>query len=287
MLPLYENLLTSSFLLYLNNRILTQCSGMYTAGTLFYPIPQYYQGYYTYASPFIPLISDTSVPGAQVMTGIYINGNFITKGQSGLAEIDYANGNLYFTSQLPPKTMISGNYSFNEVNVVMASLPDVNVLFETKLTIRPKIPIVPTGIFNNQITYPAIFIKNEIGNNENWAFGGTVMTKSIINAYIFAESQFQLDALVSNFKDAHYQYVPILNSSEFPFNNMGGYLNNIQYNYTGIVGNRVANGQGALIESVEITDWGRRGLAADIAKMTTEAFFSLATFTLTRERLTK
>ena len=283
----YENLLTSSFLLYLNNRVLTQGSGFYTTSTLFYPITQTYNGYYTYSAPFKPLVSDISVPGAKVLTGVYLNNNFITKGQSGLAEIDYNNGNLYFTNQLPANSRISGEYSFNEINIVLSSFSDITMLFETKLSLRPKIPQVQTGLFNNVMSFPAVFIKNELGHNEPFAFGGLKQTKSEINAYIFADSQFQLDAICSIFKDSLHEYVPYLNSSESPYNNMGGFKNNIPYNYTGVIGQKVQNGQGVLIESVEITDFGSRGVVKDIQKMTTEAFFSFATFGLTRERLTK
>ncbi len=286
MLPKYENLLTSSFLLYLDNRLLTQCSGFYNTSTLFYPITQTFNGYYTYSAPFKPLVGDTSVPIANIMTGVYLNGNFITIGQSGLVNIDYTNGNLYFLNQLPSNSVISGMYSFNEAAIVLPSFSDITVLFETKLSIRPKVPQIPTGLFNNQLSYPAIFIKNEVGSNTPWAFGGLKNTTSEINAYIFAESQFQLDAIVSNFKDAYQEYVPLLGIDEFPYNNMGGFKNGIPYNYTGISSKKIQNGSGAFISDVTITDWGRRGLSSDIAKMTTEAFFSLATFTIEKVRLT-
>ena len=215
-----------------------------------------------------------------------MNGSFITKGQSGLAEIDYNNGNLYFTGNLPPNAMISGNYSISEVDVVMASFPDVVMLFETRLPLRPKYPIIPSGLFNNRIAYPAIFLKNELGENKPFAFGGLDETKTIINAYIFAESQLQLDAVCSCCKDMNYKYITYLNANEQPFNTMGGFKNNLLYNYTGLVGNRVSAGQGVLIDNVSITDWGRRGINSEISKMTTESFFSLVTFTLRRERVT-
>ena len=286
MVPCYENLLLSSTLLYLNNRLLTQGSGFYTTSTQFYPINQIFNGKYSYSSPFKPLVSDISVPGATVMTGVYINSTFITKGQSGLVDIDYTNGNLYFSSPLPSNSIVSGTYSFNEAPVISASFSDLNILFETRLALRPKSPQIPTGLFNNQMSYPAIFIKNEVGNNEPWAIGGLKKTNSEINCYVFAESQFQLDAICSNFKDADYEYIPLLNTNEFPFNNLGGFKDNIPYNYTGLVGNRVSQGLGALIESVEISDFGKRALSADIQRMTTESFFSFITFKIGRVRNT-
>ena len=288
MITTYEPLLTSSFLLYLNNRIQAGYSGIYNVGTQLYSMPfQSYYGLYTYSTPFKPWIYDASVPGATVMTGVILNGVPITKGQSGLVEFDYEHGDVYFSAPLPVGSILSGNYSFSEVDVVLSSYPDINQLFETRLTLRPKQPQTPTGRYNNQLSYPTIYLKNEIGNNKPWAFGGNQMTETTINAYIFAESQFQLDNICSCFKDANYQYVPYINQSEFPMNNYGGFKNNIPYNYTGLIGNRVAQGQGVLISDVSITDWGRRGINAEISRMTTESFFSLVTFKLTRERITQ
>lgn len=286
MLATHENLLLSSMLLWTDNRLLTQGLAYHTVTGQFYPLTQYYNDYQTFSASFKPICSDISVPGATIMTGAYVNNTLLYNGQSGMS-IDYANGNIYLPNSFKVTSPISGIYSFNEICVTFASYSDITILFETKLSLRPKVPQVPTGMFNNQLTYPVIFLKNEIGHNEPFSFGGLKNTISEVNMYVFAESQFQLDAIVSNFKDAKDKYIPFLSASEMPFNNMGGFKNNIPYNYTGIVGNRVAAGNGIFISDVTITDWGRRGLASDIAKMTTEAFFSLATFTLERVRNTK
>jgi len=273
-------------LLWADNRLLTQGQAFYTVTGQFYPLTQYYAGQQTFSASFKPLCSDLSIPNATIMTGAYVNNTFLYNGQSGLS-IDYANGNIYLPSSFNVTSPISGVYSFNEICVTFASYSDISILFETKLSLRPKVPQVPTGMFNNQLSYPVIFLKNEIGHNDAFAFGGLKNSISEVNAYVFAESQFQLDAIISNFKDAKDKYIPYLSQSEMPFNNLGGWKNNIPYNYTGLVGNRVSQGNGIFISDVTVTDWGRRGLASDIAKMTTEAFFSLATFTLERIRETK
>jgi hypothetical protein len=285
MLATYENLLVSSTILYLNNRLLTQGQAFYTTTGQFYPIQQTFNGFKTYSSSFKPLCSDISVPNCTVMTGVYIGNSFVANGQSGVS-IDYYNGNVYIPDSIQINSPISGIYSFNEVPAIVASFSDMTILFETKMSLRPKLPQIPTGVLNNQFAYPVIFVKNELGNNEPWALGGLKKTNSEINCYVFAESQFQLDAICSNFKDAMNEYIPLLNSNEFPFNNLGGFKNNIPYNYTGIVGNRVAQGLGALIESVEISDFGKRAMAADIQKMTNESFFSFITLKIARVRNT-
>ena len=42
-----------------------------------------YNGYYTYAAPYKQIVSDASITGANQLTGIYLDGNFIVPGQSG------------------------------------------------------------------------------------------------------------------------------------------------------------------------------------------------------------
>lgn len=283
----YENLLSCSFFAWINNRVQNDGGGYINYSSQFFPINPNFNGYYSYSAPFSQFISDSSVSGATVMTGIYLNKVLISTGQSGFVGIDYERANVYFNQKLPANSIVSGNYSIKELNCLIPTFYDLDVLFETKLNLRPKYFKPVTGLNNNELSYPAIFIKAESSPDSTpFAFGGTVETRTVFNAYVFADSQFQLDSVMSLMKDSKYKYIPLLNANEQPYNNLGGLKNGQLYNYTGLVGNRISMGSGALIESVEITDWSRRGgIGGDITKLTTEAFFSLATFTLWYPRL--
>jgi len=281
----YSHLAVSSFMLWLDNRIQSQ-TGFYLTNSQFYPINQTYAGYKVYSGPFGALVGDTSVTN-NVLTGVYIDNTFTPVGTYPLSGINYEKSQIYLDSNFSTQNPISGaNYAIKEVNTVMANFPDISMLFESKLQLRPKMPQIPTGLNNNILTYPSIFIKNDGNRNEPWEFGGIDATTNIINCYIFCESLYQLDAVCNLIQDARYKYVPLFNPWEMPYNNMGGYVSGRIYNYQQTAGQKVAQGYSALIESVEINDFGKRGLSSEIENMTTDAFFALATINLWKPRLT-
>ena len=77
MKPQYDNKLLSSFLLYLDNKILSKGEAFVNHSGLFYPVENFFNGYYTYAAPYKQIVSDASITGANKLTGIYLDGNFI------------------------------------------------------------------------------------------------------------------------------------------------------------------------------------------------------------------
>lgn len=282
----YETLLMSSFMLWFDNRILTQGQAFTNHESKFYKIPDNYNGYYTYSAPFSQLVSDFSINGAQVPTGLYLNNKFINVGESGLVSIDYDKGQAYFSTGLPNNIQVSGRYAIKDVNIVMPAIPDLNFVFDNKFTLRPKINKSETGIKDNNLTYPVIFIRNVGGNNTPFAFGGLKETKTTISCYIFTDSLFNTDAVNSIIKDMYQEYVPYLASNELPLNNLGGFKNNINYNYTGLAGNRVSKGSGIYIEDVIITDFTKRSLFNEAQSLPMQCYFSVADFTLSKPRFT-
>ena len=268
----FENIAVQSFYLWLNNRIQSN-GGCINYSSQLFPINQTINGLYTYAAPFCQFVSDNSISGINIISGVYVNNSFITPGQSGLVDINYDKGQVYFNQ--PINGTVSGNYAIREINTVIPWFPDMNLLFETKMTLRPKQPQVYTGVANNTISYPAIFVKPEGGKNTPWEFGGTDRSFITMNCYVFCENQFQLDAINSILKDSRLKYIPIISATESPYNVYGGYKNGIPYNYQNLTQNKVLAGSGIIIEEVTVTDWGRRGIASTLESMTNDSFFSL------------
>ncbi|HBY67145.1 MAG TPA: hypothetical protein DEG69_04905, partial [Flavobacteriaceae bacterium] len=89
-------------------------------------------------------------------------------------------------------------------------------------------------------TFPAIFIKNNGGTNEPFAFGG--MDNTVINArmIVMADSAYKLDAACSILKDRAHDQVPVLTAGVMPFNAIGG-LKEDCFNYTGLVATGAAS----------------------------------------------
>lgn len=245
MRPQYDNRITSSLLLYVDNLLLTKGESYSNVTTRFYPNDSLFGGYYAYASPYKQIIADASITGATIMTGVYLGGTFIGTGQSGFAAIDYYNGQLYFTTPVPTSVPISGTYSTKEFNVVLTDEPEDYLLFETKYSQKPRVTQTISGLQNDSLPYPIIFIKNNSSNNEPFAFGGTDETRSFFRLVVMADSQFAIDAVNSIVRDQTRSYVPIFNDNEFPFNALG---HTTGYNYTGITNNKVLNDSAAYID---------------------------------------
>jgi len=285
----WDNLVLSSFLLWLDNQILTKGTAYTNIDSKLYPAGTTFNGYYQYNFPFSQLVSDTGVPGANIPTGLYLNSFFAGVGTSGLAGINYYKGQAYFSTALASTVQVSGQYAVKDINIVLDSSPDISVLFETKLNLRDKFGRNAnnfTGIANSEMSYPAIFCRQVGSSSEAFAMGGLKDTKNNIGCYIFCDSRFLLDAATSIIRDRKHDYIPLLEANEFPFNNFGGFKNNIPYNYTGITANKVANGSGLLVTDVIITDFSRKGLFSEVQAITTDAYFSVAEFELSKPRLT-
>ena len=243
MKPQFTNKLMSSFLLYVDNRVLKVGEAFTNHSGLFYPdATNKYSGYYGYSAPFKQLVSDTSISDATVMSGVYVDSAYTTSN----VHVNHYNGQVFFNSD-QGSSKISGNYSIKDFNVNMTSKPETELLFETKFNLRPKTNQVLTGLDPNSNTYPAIYIKNMGGTNEPFAFGGT--ENSVVNtrAVVLADSAYSLDAVCSIMKDSKGDYFNVFNTGALPFNALGIEAST-PYNYTGL-----SNMGGAYIKDVNIT----------------------------------
>ncbi len=260
MTPQFDNIVMSSYLMWLDNHILTNGSAFSNTNSQFYKIPSLYNGYHTYSAPYQQFVSDFSIQNANIPTGIYLNSSFLQKGQSGFHDINYEKGQIYFSGAITGT--LTGAYAIKDFNLHLTSDPEETILFETKHSIRPKISQFTTGLYNNEATFPAIYIKNNGGFNENFAFGGLENTIINIRGIILSDSQFNLDAVCSIIRDGCKKYIPLISGYEMPFNSYGGYKSG-NYNYTGLVANKNLGAQGAYIRDVTINRFNER-VKADI-----------------------
>lgn len=274
----FLNKINSSIFLWLNNILAQKGSGFYNAGSNFYPTSQTFSNLYTYSSPYSQFISDSSISGAIVPTGIYINNNFVGSGISGFWGFNYEKGKAYFTSPLPSTATVSGSFSLKDFNISLSNLPEEQILFETKMSLRPKIANSITGQSTDELSYPAIFIKNNGYKNEAFSFGGTDLTKVSYNFIIFADSKYQLDAVESLLCDSVRSYIPILEPEEMPYDYYGRLKNNY-FNYQTIKNQKPAGGMSsAWIEDIEKSNFNQM-IYEDLKKVNPDAFFSVIKLT--------
>ena len=123
----------SSFILWLDHRICANGGFQNYSGNL-YPIANSLYGHYAYGAVGAPIVSDLSVSGANIMSGVYLNNVFISTGQSGLLDIDYKHGLTYFNSQI--NYPISGYFSVKDFNVIATDKQDDVLLFKNKYSLR-------------------------------------------------------------------------------------------------------------------------------------------------------
>jgi hypothetical protein len=281
----FTNKLVSSFLMYLDNVLLTKGEAFYNTTGYFYASQSPYSAYYAYAAPCNPVVYDQSISNSIPFSGVYLDRTFITTGQSGLAQLDYRKGLAYFSSEITGSNRISGNFSCSEFTVQLTTEPEYRLIFETKKFLRPKYSQNLTGVAPNEISFPTIFVKENGGYNDPYALGGEDITYSTFRLVILGDSQFSTDAVTSLLKDQTHSYVPLMFDNEFPFNAYGG-LKNTPYNYTGTVAGRVSIGSGVFLEKVQVISM-TQGFRGDLSILQPAVYPAIVDLTLCMPRFTR
>ena len=253
MIPQFDNILMTSTLFWLDNKILTKGKAFTNYQSSFYPLSNMYYGYYTYGAPFKQMVIDCSVSGANIISGIYVNGIFTVPGQNNLIGINAQEGQIYFDQSISnPVTSLSGNYAVKDFNIYLTSKTEENLLFETAYQINPKTYQNPTGLPVGAETYPVIYLKYQGGKNKPLAFGGLDQTISNIRAIILADSVFNLDAVTSILRDTNDQLIPLIYPEEMPFDALGTVTGEC-FHYLKISKNKSAEEKYVYINEVNIS----------------------------------
>ena len=116
MKPSYMTNLMSSFYLWLDHELASVGQGFQVTSGRLYPVQDSnYGGYNVYSSPFRQWITDSSVSGAVVPSGVYFNGTFIPKG-SGVT-INYNKGEVLLNTGLGRPNTITAQYAKKDFNI--------------------------------------------------------------------------------------------------------------------------------------------------------------------------
>src|SRR3990167_2205408 len=212
----YDNKVISSFLLYLDHLVCGTGQAYTNTNSPFYRISGYISPYTVYSAPYRPFVADSSVPGATVMSGIFLNNTFITTGQSGLIDIDYNRGLVYFAN--PITGSLSGNYAVKDFNISLTNKPEQSLLIETKHYLKPRVGSTITGLAYDVTTYPILYIKNQGGFSDEFAIGGWEKQTQKIRVIVMSDSLFGSDAVCSLIKDRVRSIIGLLTPQEMPLN---------------------------------------------------------------------
>jgi len=244
-----DNLLMSSMIMWLDNQLLGKGEAYKNFSSSFYPVTNIYNGFYTYGLPFKQVVCDSSINGANLLSGVYVNNIFVKVGQNDLTGINPYQGQVYFRASQNGNTL-SGNYSVKDFNIYLTSQPEEELLFETEYKIKPKTVQTATGLAIESITYPCIFLKNNGGTNIPFALGGQDDTIMQVRAIVLSDNMFSLDAVCSILKDTARCYIPLIQNN--PYNNFGS-LQSGYYNYNSLISNIDISVNGFFIKEVNIS----------------------------------
>jgi hypothetical protein len=272
----FTNSVMSSFLLWIDNKILVKGDAYTNIASRFYRTEDNYNNLYSYSLPYKQLVADASITGASIMSGIYVNNVLVTTGVSGLLAVNYQEGQAYFSSNMDAHS-ISGAYAVKDFNIYLTSEPDYKLLFETKFDVRPKTSKDITGLATNTVTIPAIFLRNETSDNIPFAFGGQEDTRLRIRAIVIADTQFLLDAACSILRDAARSSVALIPVGEMPFNHFG-YTSG--YNYSKLIENKLSSTDCLWINRVNVSAFNlnHSTVLSDLQTLNLKIFASIVDF---------
>lgn len=232
MTPQFAHLLTSSFLQWFDYTLVNGGQAFSNYGGKFYEMKDdRLANHSVYSLPFGQIVHDSSIAGAQIPSGVYVNGVFTPRGTNGL-QIDFQRGRAIFDGGNGGLN-VSGDIAIKEFDVSYAIAPEETILLSNTHSLRPKIGFPITGLAGNQLIFPAIFISKlksdfapfELGVHAN-------LNTSHYRCLVLAENDWQLDGLDSVFTQQKNAYIPLINTTPF---NFYGDLKNSGYNYQQIL----------------------------------------------------
>lgn len=273
MKPQFSHELAGSVLLWLDNLILTKGEAFYNVTGNFYPVNNF-NGLKAYASPYKQIIYDSSISGANVITGVYLNNNYITTGQSGFLGINYEEGLALFNTNI--NGTISGIYSAKEISVKLTTESEEDLIFKKKYYNKNQTFTPISGNLTNEQPYPIVYIKLDEGKNHEFALGGEESTENKFILVNICDSQYQLDGLRSIIQDAARSYIPLYYINEYPFNVYGSLKQS--FNYTGNKQTKINNNMAAFLKDIE-TIRINSDLLSDLRKLNPSIYFQILILT--------
>lgn len=219
--------------------VLLQGGGAFLNKTLplyYTPDPTMPTGYLGYSSPFKQWVADSSVSGAWVANSVSGSASpFVLTRASGI-RIDYDNGRVLVPSLMGKNLKLNISTAIKECNVYLPTETDDPLLTANKYFFNPRFNGTPTsGISPRAMVTPAIFVNTLSDSSTPFSFGGLDLTQTKFSFTVLAESDYQLKGILSLFRDTRYNYIPLLDIANDPFDSYGDLKGGTGYNYLSLV----------------------------------------------------
>ena len=232
----YDTNLQASAICWVNNVLEKRGAAHYNVSEVFNRYPCDIQGKYSFLTSKPQMIYDSSIVGANIPSGCYVNGVFKNRGEMGLS-IDFLRGQFLLNTNA---SNVSGSYSAREVNTYFATSSTEQLLFEKQNFVNPKnLPNFERDDVTKQIV-PAIYVKTDAGKNEFICFEGMASTKAEIKLVFVSNNSFIFQNVNSLFRDEKERYFPLLSPDQLPFDYLGD-LKSGTWNYEELQSNAEPN----------------------------------------------
>ncbi len=267
-IPQFIHNATNSFALWAENVLLTrgQAYTNVTGSLTNYSDSRLPDGYSAWGAPYKQWVYDSSITGANIPSGFYVDGSFF--GRNNGVSLDFIEGRI-LSSGISPTSAVTGSYAVKDFNFYMSNQDEESLIVEVCENQSQQFNTVGTNITTPylqpyQQKIPAIFINTETQVNNPIAFGG--MDKCLIrmNMIVFAHDPYQLDGVLGIFADTSqeaFKEVPFISA---PIDQWGD-IKGGNYNYKNLV---AASGTNTIFiddaRSSKITDSLRRGLKTEL-----------------------
>ena len=234
MIEQFQHKLTSSFFLWFDNFLLKKGEAYSNkTGELFnYADPRLDSRYVAYGSPYKQWVTDSSIAGAVIPTGVSVVGAG-TSGRDNGVVFDFENGRALFSGSNTSMT-VTGEFAVKDFNVYLTNDTEDDLIVENKYTVNSRLPSGPlTYIEPYDDVVPAIFLSVSQAENSPFALGGMQETKVQAKAVVLAEDTYQLDGVMSIFMDSVDEVIAAIPMSGYPITELGD-LKGGNFNYTGL-----------------------------------------------------
>ena len=261
----FQHKLTTSFFLWFDNFLLNkgEAYSNKTGEFFYYSDPRVDSAYKVYGSPFKQWVTDSSITGATMPTGVYIDSSF--SGRDDGVVLDFENGRA-LVSGSNTGLSLTGQFSVKDFNVYMTNDTEEDLVVENKYTVNSRLPSGPyTYIEPYDDVVPAIFISSSDAQNKPFALGGMQDTTVAMKAVVLAEDTYQLDGVLSIFMDSVDECLNPISMTGYPITELGD-LKEGSYNYTTVKDGYSGDIKFYIndVKTSKLTDRDRKSLAHDM-----------------------
>jgi hypothetical protein len=261
----FQHKLTTSFFIGFDNFLLNKGEAFSnkTGEFFYYDDPRIDSDYKAYGSPYKQWVTDSSITGATMPTGVYVGGSF--SGRNDTVVLDFENGRALLGGN-NTGLAVTGEFAVKDFNVYMTNDTEEDLVVENKYVVNSRLPSGPyTYIQPYDDVVPAVFISSSDASNTPFALGGLQDTKVNMKAVILAEDTYQLDGVLSIFMDSIDECITPIPMTGYPITELGDLKDN-SYNYTSVKDGYSGETKFYIngVTTSKLTDRDRKSLAHDL-----------------------